>query len=257
MRALVNRCSLLRGYYGWDTAVDMPTSISIFERRRRNLLLLLESRYRGSQADLARAIRRSPSYVWRLLLEPERANAKRLGEDLARIIERSSNLPRYWLDQEHGQAQNVLHDAQSAGASDVALPPPRSLGPKAIPILDLDSLDVSTQQPRGSAVGFVYTDSHLGPATFAVIARGDAMEPAIAAGDKVFIDPDTYPRPGDVVLAKAGTTVVLRQYRPTDETSGHFELAALNSAYAAIASDRTDCKVVGVMVEHHRYRRPR
>jgi hypothetical protein len=233
----------------------MPTSISVFERRRRNLLLLLESKYRGSQADLARAISRSPSYVWRLLATADSGHHKRLGEDLARLIERAVGVPDFWLDQDHGQAQKLLADPGIAKQSDVDLQPPRMSGPRAIPIYHWDTLDVrALPHPRGTVAGFVYTDTELGPATFAVIAKGDAMAPDVSQGDKVFVDPDVTPRAGDIVLAAAGSAVVLRQFRPTDDGTATFELFATNPRYAPISSDRAECRVLGVVVEHHRYR---
>lgn len=231
----------------------MEEAISIFERRRRNLQQLLESRYRGSQAEMARAIGRSPSYVWRLLSPMGSSHAKHLGEDLARQIESAANLLSYWLDQDKALARSVLQ--VPAEVSDVAQVPRRVVGPRAIPIYDIASIEVHDHLPlRGTVVGLAYTDTPLEPTAFAVIVQGDAMEPDLLAGDKAFIDPSLEPLPGDVVLARAGAAVVLRQFRPAGDGTGRFELSAANGGYAAISSDRTPCKIVGVMVEHHRYR---
>lgn len=234
----------------------MATPISIFERRRLNLRRLLETRYRGNQAELARAINRAPSYVWRLLSK-ESDSAKHLGEDLARLIERSCGLATFWLDQEHGDlAQSVLSTASSAEVARV----PRPSGPRAIPVYEPTSLNTRMSGlVVGNVLGLVYTDAELGINVFAVVMQGRAMEPDIREGDRLFFDPEIEPSPGDIVLAITGDeprSAVVRQYRPSgDVGSGVIELAAGNTGYASVWSDRTPCQVVAVMVEHHRHRR--
>jgi SOS-response transcriptional repressor LexA len=235
--------------------------ISIFERRRVNLQRLLDTRFRGNQAELSRQIKRSPSYVWRLLSK-ETAHPKHLGEDLARLIEGACGLPELWLDQEHpDQARGVL-DGLSSATSEAAPLAPRQSEPRSFPVYDPTTIAMPmTGRVSGVELMRVYTDAPLGPLTFVVVARGKAMEPDISEGDKVFIDPEVKPQAGDVVLAITGRetrSAVLRQYRPAgDSTDADFELFATNQAFASIRPGQADCQLIGVMVEHHRYRKPR
>lgn len=112
----------------------------------------------------------------------------------------------------------------------------------------------------GAGLDIVTTDLDIGPYAFALIIRGSSMEPDFKAGDKVIIDPDVGPSPGDFVVAKCTEQeVTFKKYRPRgidDLGNEVFELVPLNEDYATIRSDsKFPCQIIGTMVEHRRYRR--
>ncbi|WP_375581809.1 hypothetical protein ABWH88_06690 [Marinobacter adhaerens] len=61
--------------------------------RREALKRLIDERFEGKQAELARAINRSPSLVWQCL-----SGHRNIGEKLAREIESKLRLKQGWLD---------------------------------------------------------------------------------------------------------------------------------------------------------------
>ncbi len=73
--------------------------------RRDALKRLIDERYGGKQADLARAINRSPSLVWQCL-----NGHRNIGEKLAREIESKLRLKKGWLDD-----MVVVDEAHKAG----------------------------------------------------------------------------------------------------------------------------------------------
>jgi SOS-response transcriptional repressor LexA len=106
----------------------------------------------------------------------------------------------------------------------------------------------------------VMTDLEHPPSSFALRIRGSSMEPEFKAGDVVVIDPTIQPRPGDFVVATDdGGEATFKQYRSAginEHSVDVFELIPLNPLYAPMRSDRQQIAIVGVMVEHRRYRQP-
>lgn len=94
----------------------------IYEIRRKNALLLLNSKFGGVKARLAEAIdrvrpdgeRMQPSYLSRVLI-PGAVEARNIGPELARDIERASGVPGNWLDQDH-----ALDESSGLSDDDVA-----------------------------------------------------------------------------------------------------------------------------------------
>lgn len=87
------------------------------------------------------------------------------------------------------------------------------------------------------------------------------MLPDFRPGDRVLIDPEIAPSPGDFVVAKNGSNeATFKKYRPRgiNERGDHvFELVPLNTDYETMRSDYTPIAIIGTMVEHRRYRKNR
>ena len=85
------------------------------------------------------------------------------------------------------------------------------------------------------------------------------MLPDYRPGDRVIIDPEVTPTPGDCVVAKNGEDeATFKKYRPRGlDQAGNmvFELVPLNDDYPIIRSDATPVRIIGTMVEHRKYRR--
>jgi SOS-response transcriptional repressor LexA len=98
------------------------------------------------------------------------------------------------------------------------------------------------------------TDAEAGGRAFAVEIEGDSMSPIFRPGDRVVVDPDLHPEPGDFVLAQSQGVITFRKYRARGD--GVFELAPLNDDWPVVRSG-TGTEILGVMVEHRSYRRYR
>ena len=88
----------LQGIYLLVTVTD-HCSMEISDIRRKNLRLLMTSRFEGKQARIADALGKSANYISRCLANPDSSGAKKIGEDFAREIEETLALPRYAMDQ--------------------------------------------------------------------------------------------------------------------------------------------------------------
>jgi SOS-response transcriptional repressor LexA len=219
--------------------------------RRRNLQALIAQvgatvvteRLAMSRSQLSQVAGRSPS--------------RAIGVTLARRIEEAFGKSAGWMDvlQEHGNVDELNVRGKA----------------RRVPVISL----VQAGEPReamdafatGAGLEMLDTDLDVGRGAFALEVRGDSMlrpgEPdaGFHEGDHVVIDPDVMPQPGDFVVAKlSGGETTFKKYRPRGldrNGSQLFELTPLNPDYAPIATNDHDCKIVGTMVEHRRYRRRR
>lgn len=115
---------------------------------------------------------------------------------------------------------------------------------------------------------YITTDLDLSEQSFALEIKGDSMvappgsaEDSFHEGDRIIVDCSVTPLPGDFVVAKNGEhEATFKKYRPrgVDEQGRDvFELVPLNEDYPAMRSDRQHLEIIGVMVEHRRYRKRR
>lgn len=140
-----------------------------------------------------------------------------------------------------------------------------AMGTVKIPLISYVQAGVWTEAVDsfhpGDADDWLLTDLELSGLAFALQIKGDSMLPEFNPGDRVIIDPDVAPQPGDFVVAKNGhEEATFKKYRPRSvDANGNtiFELVPLNEDYASIRSDITPVKIVGTMVEHRKYRRAR
>lgn len=97
-----------------------------------------------------------------------------------------------------------------------------------------------------------------GPSTraFFLALEGDAMAPEFREGDRVLVDPEARPQPGDFVVARnAKRQALLRKYRVRgvdDEGVEVFELVPLNADHAALRSDKHRLTLIGTVLGHRR-----
>ena len=110
-------------------------------------------------------------------------------------------------------------------------------------------------------MAYITTDLDLGQRAFAIVIRGNSMEPEFTEGDLVLIDPAAPLHPGDLVVAKNGEEeATFKKYRPrgySEDGKEIFERAPLNDDYATMRSDRQPIQIIGTMVEHRRRRKRR
>lgn len=161
-------------------------------------------------------------------------------------------------------AKEVL-DASNAYPSDASNTSPALMGVIRIPLISYVQAGVWTEVVDnfhpGDAEDWLMTDLKLSVHAFALEIKGDSMLPEFKPGDRVIIDPDVAPLPGDFVAAKNGEDeATFKKYRPRgSDAQGNavFELVPLNDDFPSIRSDLQPIKIVGTMVEHRKYRRAR
>ncbi|MPS93786.1 LexA family transcriptional regulator [Comamonas sp.] len=113
-------------------------------------------------------------------------------------------------------------------------------------------------EPYGPGDGFdiEYGDNDASQWAFFLEIKGDSMLPEFNEGDRVRIDPEIQPRPGDFVAAKNGkqeATFKKYRVRGIDEKGNEiFELVPLNDNYPVMRSDEHHMVVIGTMTEHRR-----
>jgi len=177
---------------------------------------------------------------------------KSLRADTAAALERATGYRAAWLVTGKGPK---LVDVQNVGPAD--------LGAHRIPLISYVQAGVWTgvvdnYQP-GDAEDFLLTDLELSGSAFALEIKGDSMLPEFKPGDRVIIDPNVSPQPGDFVVAKNGEEeATFKKYRPrgiNERGETVFELVPLNEDYPSMRSDQTPIRIVGTMVEHRKYRR--
>lgn len=160
------------------------------------------------------------------------------------------------------RATNFPLPAGAKAPSNVAT---ASMGDSRIPLISHVQAGIWTEvvdnfQP-GDADDWLITDLAVSGSTFALEIKGDSMLPEFKPGDRVIIDPEVAPQPGDYVVAKnGGNDATFKKYRPRGvDSAGQtvFELAPLNDDFPTIRSDVEPVRIIGTMVEHRKYRRPR
>lgn len=180
---------------------------------------------------------------------------KSMGPDAAKSIARAyaDGRPPGWFD---------LPPSEKSGAANVEVAP---MGDRRIPVISAIQAGmwaeiVDSYQP-GDASDWLLTDIDLSDSAFALDIRGNSMEPEFKDGDRVIIDPEVTPQPGDFVAAKNGEQeATFKKYRPRGmDAQGNiiFELVPLNDDYPTLRSDVQHIRIVGTMVEHRKYRRAR
>ncbi|RQS22429.1 helix-turn-helix domain-containing protein [Burkholderia sp. Bp8995] len=138
-----------------------------------------------------------------------------------------------------------------------------SIGSRRVPLISSVQAGRMTEAidpfPPGGAFEYLLTDLELSESAFALEIEGDSMTPDFNPGDRVIVDPAVHPRPGDFVVAKNGREeATFKKYRARGigaDGREAFELVPLNPDYPAISSDHEPVRIIGVMVEHRRYRK--
>lgn len=142
---------------------------------------------------------------------------------------------------------------------------PASIGSRPIPVISAVQAgalrDMDSPYEPGDGYAIEYTDDMgLSRWTFALDIEGLSMMPEFRPGDRVIVDPEVAPNPGDFVVARNGSNqATFKKYRPRGmDQQGNmiFELVPLNEDYPTMRSDIEHLTVLGVLMEHRKkYRR--
>lgn len=206
-----------------------------------------------TQADLARATGAKPPSV----------NAWFSGETKSMKAATAAKAARLygcnplWLAEGEGE---MLAAGGSVEQSNVA---PAPIGTRRVPLISYVQAGCWTEATDPATVGdgfeYLLTDLELSGSAFALQIEGESMLPQFRPGDRVIVDPEICPQPGDFVVAmNGGHEATFKKYRPrsVDEAGNVvFELVPLNEDFAPMRSDQTPIRIVGTMMEHRQYRR--
>lgn len=137
---------------------------------------------------------------------------------------------------------------------------PGLMGSRPIPVISAVQAgqlkDMENPYSPGDGYSIEYTDQKLSRWAFALEVEGVSMAPVFQPGDRIIVDPDMAPQPGDYVIARNGSDqATFKKYRPRGmDTNGEmiFELVPLNDDYPTMRSDIDHLIVIGVVTEHRK-----
>jgi SOS-response transcriptional repressor LexA len=231
------------------------------EVRRQNLLLAIGMA--GSAAKLAELAKTSPAYLSQIknrTPDSKTGTPKTMGDDMARRIEAAIGMPYGWMDTpQRAVEQSAIQPSKPAIPFDenVTSAP---LGLRPIPVISSVQAgqlrDMDNPHPPGAGYAVEYTDQDLSRWAFALDVDGLSMAPMFQPGDRIIVDPDLAPNPGDFVVARNGSEqATFKKYRPRGiDARGEmiFELVPLNEDYPTLRSDTEHLVVIGVVTEHRK-----
>lgn len=137
---------------------------------------------------------------------------------------------------------------------------PAPLGMRPYPVISSIQAgalkEISTPYAPGDGFDVEYGDDDTSKWSFFLEIEGDSMLPDFRPGDRVLIDPEVTPRPGDFVAARnTKQEATFKKYRVRGlDAAGNevFELVPLNDDYPTLRSDEQHLCIIGTMIEHRR-----
>ena len=225
--------------------------------RRENLELAIKRL--GTAAKLAEAVGTSAAYLSQIrnrTPDSKSGTPKMMGDAMARRIESALEEPHGWMDKSH-QPMLLPEQAQATKSFDENVKPV-PMGLRPIPVISAVQAgalkDMENPYEPGDGFAVEYTDdTKLSQWTFGLEVEGDSMLPRFRPGDRVIVDPEVAPNPGNFVVARNGSNqATLKKYRPRGiDNRGNtiFELVPLNDDYPTLRSDLEHLLVIGVVVE--------
>ncbi len=200
-----------------------------------------------TQAELARRCNVKPPSVNGWL----NGKAKFLrGENLLAAA-KALNVSQHWLATGQGEMTAIDTNVSSS-----------TVGDRRIPLINYVQAGKLTEVTNINDIGadsWILTDLELSRNAFALEIKGNSMLPDFSEGDRIIIDPDIVPQPGDFVVAKNHKEeATFKKYRLKGiDSNGDniFELIPLNEDYPTLRSDMIPLRIIGTMIEHRKYRK--
>lgn len=139
----------------------------------------------------------------------------------------------------------------------------RAADPHGIPVIDLARADQwdKIRATMPTDLERIAGDPDHSAHAFALVIRDESMAPEFREGDKIIVDPEVTPQPGDFVIAKLerDAEATFKKFRPRGQDAdggAMIELAPLNPDWPTLAINaETPGRIIGTLVEHRRYRR--
>jgi len=228
------------------------------EIRRENLAVAIKRM--GTAAKLAEAAKTSAAYLSQIrnrTPDSKSGTPKTMGDDMARRIEAAIGEPHGWMDKSHlfqGAAERPVASSQPFDEN----VSPAPMGTRPIPVISsiqagaLRDIENPYEPGDGYAVEFT-DDASLSRWAFCLDVEGFSMAPRFNPGDRLFVDPERSPSPGNFVVARNGSNqATFKKYRPRGiDANGNeiFELVPLNDDFPTLRSDQEKLIVLGVVTE--------
>lgn len=225
------------------------------KHRKDRLRALIEGpQYAGNQAEFGRKAGLTKARVTQLLTSDEP-----FGERAAENLCVKLRLEPRWFEQGFAGKSDAF-PTERHGMSNVF---PAQIGTRRVPLISYVQAGCWTETTDPATVGdgfeYLLTDLELSGSAFALEIEGNSMLPQFKPGDRVIVDPEVCPQPGDFVVAmNGGNEATFKKYRPrgVDQAGNDvFELMPLNEDFAPMRSDQTPIRIVGTMMEHRQYRK--
>ena len=181
-----------------------------------------------------------------------------IGIKPATNLEKSTGFSALWLSK--GVPPKMVGEAKPFDQNITKV----AAGLRAFPVISYIQAGrlVEIIDPYAPGEGFAveYGDDSASKCSFFLEIDGDSMLPDFKPGDRILIDPDVVPRPGDFVAAKnSKEEATFKKYRVRGQTEGGeaiFDLVPMNQDFETLQSDKTHLTIIGTMIEHRRkYRR--
>lgn len=195
--------------------------------------------------------------------------AKQCGVSRAAVAQWEAGVTRPGLDNlvRAAKALDVWLSWLTAGDQslpDGPSPFPSAASRRQIPVIDYVRAGlwdaVADPYAPGGGMDDIATDLDLSPKAFALVVRGESMDPEFRDGDKIIIDPEVVPQPGDFVVAKLDREdeATFKKYRPRGadkDGAPIIELVPINPDWPTLMINAEQPgRIVGTLIEHRRYR---
>lgn len=229
------------------------------EIRRENLEVAIKRL--GTAAKLAEAAKTSAAYLSQIrnrTPDSKSGTPKMMGDAMARRIEEALGEPHGWMDKSHlFQVDAHAVAAPQPVPFDENVSPARQ-GTRPIPVISSVQAgalkEMENPYETGDGYAVEYTDDvKLSRWAFCLDVEGLSMAPRFQPGDRLFVDPDRSPSPGNFVVARNGSNqATFKKYRPRGmDANGNeiFELVPLNDDFPTLRSDQEKLIVIGVVTE--------
>jgi SOS-response transcriptional repressor LexA len=224
---------------------------TIDEIRRENLATLVAEA--GSITALAKTLDRDVAQVSQWLngsINSGTGKPRGIRSSSCRFIEEQCGKPSGWMEVEHvGEPSKKAFDVNVS---------PVMLASRPIPVISSVQAgalrDMENPYEPGDGYAIEYTeDQKLSRWAFCLDVEGMSMSPRFQPGDRLFVDPDRSPGPGNFVVARNGSNqATFKKYRPRGiDANGNeiFELVPLNDDFPTLRSDSEPLYVIGVVTE--------
>lgn len=223
------------------------------------LQVLLQAMNGGNQSQFARHLGVTPQAVQKWMAGLTEPRGKNL-EAAANFFGVTPSYLKFGVDPNEGRAGTATSGkATPKSEFDENVFP---VGPAQRPIPVISSVqagalrDMESPYPPGAGYAIEYTDQELSRWAFGLDVEGLSMAPTFQPGDRIIVDPEMAPNPGDYVVARNGSDqATFKKYRPRGiDSNGEmvFELVPLNEDYPSLRSDTEHLVVIGVVTEHRK-----
>jgi len=216
---------------------------------------LLQAMNGGNQSQFARLLGVTPQAVQKWMAGTTEPRGKNL-EAAARFFGVTPAYLKYGLESSGSPSSTKQSSVDIQRPFDENVKP-APMGLRPIPVISSVQAgalrDMETPYPPGAGYAYEYTDQDLSDWAFALDVEGLSMAPMFQPGDRIVVDPEMSPNPGDFVVARNGSEqATFKKYRPRGiDSSGNmiFELVPLNEDYPTLRSDTEHLTVIGVVTE--------